>query len=225
MGIDFEKSEFTEEQHALMSAQLREHHDCNIPSINVLERRGSPIAILRGYAFLQCCNFVIGMFALFGGNVAQFAVPYLIGVVVDSMAIQDWDTIYSACLIMLVMVIFSGICVWIRGTMFNTISERIAKQLRYDLFYFLINKDVAFFDEMKTGDILSRISSDTQVVKDGLSTNISMFVRTMVFIIATLIVLCLISWRLTLVTVCGVLPISLTAVFYGRAVRKLSEEV
>jgi len=34
-------------------------------------------------------------------------------------------------------------------------------RIRYDLFFFVINKDVAYFDETKTGDILSRISSDT----------------------------------------------------------------
>jgi hypothetical protein len=34
-------------------------------------------------------------------------------------------------------------------------------RLRYDIFYFMINKDVEFYDETKTGDILSRISGDT----------------------------------------------------------------
>jgi ABC-type multidrug transport system fused ATPase/permease subunit len=65
---------------------------------------------------------------------------------------------------MLIFVLISSASVWVRGQTFNTISEKIARDLRYDLFYFLINKDVSFFDEMKTGDILSRMTSDTQVV-------------------------------------------------------------
>ena len=52
-----------------------------------------------------------------------------------------------------------------------------------------------------------------------------MFMRTFIFIIATIVVLCIISWRLTLVTLAAVIPISFTAVFYGRWVRVKSEEV
>ena len=65
---------------------------------------------------------------------------------------------------MLVLVLISSAAVWVRARTFNGMSDRIAYRLRYDIFYFLINKDVEFFDETKTGDILSRISSDTSVI-------------------------------------------------------------
>ena len=37
--------------------------------------------------------------------------------------------------------------------MYSVISERIAKNLRNDLYQSLVNKDVEFFDERKTGDL------------------------------------------------------------------------
>lgn len=40
----------------------------------------------------------------------------------------------------------------IRGYLFNLISERIAVNLRQDLYISIINKDIAFFDARKTGD-------------------------------------------------------------------------
>ena len=76
----------------------------------------------------------------------------------------DWDKINLYCLVTLAIVVVSAIFTAIRGAIFNTMSEKIAKTLRYDLVYFLMNKDVGFFDENKTGDILSRITSDTAVV-------------------------------------------------------------
>ena len=42
---------------------------------------------------MQCGMFVIGVLTLLGGSLAQFIVPGLIGVVVDAMTKQDWDTI------------------------------------------------------------------------------------------------------------------------------------
>jgi ABC-type bacteriocin/lantibiotic exporter with double-glycine peptidase domain len=82
-----------------------------------------------------------------GGSLSSFAVPALLGLVVDAMNNKDWHLISMYCLYMLLIVVFSGIMVLIRGTTFNMMSERIAKFLRYDLFYFLINKDITFFDE------------------------------------------------------------------------------
>lgn len=108
----------------------------------------------------------IGMISLVGGSGSNFAVPLLIGFVVDAMNQDpiDWESINYYCILMAIIVMISAIFVWTRATVFNTMSEKIAQELRYDLFYFLAHKDVAFFDETKTGDILSRISSDTTIV-------------------------------------------------------------
>ena len=46
-------------------------------------------------------------------------------------------------------------------TIFGLIGERIGNNLRKSLFNSMINKDVEFYDENRTGELLSRISSDT----------------------------------------------------------------
>ena len=57
--------------------------------------------------------------------------------------------------------IFSAACAFLRDTLFGVASERLGASLRLKLFAAVIEKDVAFFDENRTGDICSRISSDT----------------------------------------------------------------
>ena len=167
------------------------------------------------------------MISLIGGSFSNFAVPALIGYVVDAMKEDpvNWNDINFYCFWMMIIVLVSAGFVWVRGSTFNTMSERIAQELRYDLFYFIIHKDVAFFDETKTGDILSRISSDTSVIQDGLSTNISMFIRAFIFIVVTMVIICLISWKLTLVTLGGIFPILIVSKIYGAIVKKISKEV
>jgi len=97
-------------------------------------------------------------------------------------------------------------------------------RLRYDIFYFLINKDVEFFDETKTGDILSRISSDTSVIQDGLSTNISMAIRSIITIGMNIAILAYISWKLTLLTVASIIPVVILAAVNGAFQKKNTEE-
>ena len=126
---------------------------------------------------------------------------------------------------MLGIVIVSGIGAGFRGSIFNTTSEQIARQIRYDLFYFLIRKDVAYFDDTKTGEILSRLSTDTQIIQDGMSVNVSMFIRAMITIIISLAILFFISWKLTLITLAGVIPIVFFAMYFGLKVRDLSKVV
>jgi len=166
------------------------------------------------------------MISLVIGSLANFAVPGLVGVVVDAMTQDptDWDSIRKYCTFMLILVLVSSAFVWVRAMTFNSMSERIAMRLRYDIFYFLINKDVEFFDETKTGDILSRISSDTSVIQDGLSTNISMAIRSIITIGMNIAILAYISWKLTLLTVASIIPVVILAAVNGAFQKKNTEE-
>ena len=144
--------------------KIKHRHDkCPPPNIDVPNILGTALQVVSGYAKQDWCKFIFGLLGLLVGSLANFAVPGLIGVVVDEMSKDDtdFDIIMYYCTMMMILVFISGVGTWIRATTFNGISERIAMRIRYDLFFFVINKDVAYFDETKTGDILSRISSDT----------------------------------------------------------------
>ena len=52
-----------------------------------------------------------------------------------------------------------------------------------------MNKDVNFFDNFRTGDILSRLGSDTQVVQEGLTTNVAMFIKALCIMIGTIVII------------------------------------
>ena len=64
-----------------------------------------------------------------------------------------------------------------RAAIYNILSERIARNLRRDFYNSLIEKDIAFFDSKRTGDLISRLNSDIGVIQDTLGTNFSMFIR------------------------------------------------
>lgn len=104
------------------------------------------------------------MIMLVLGSAASFLVPYEIGMVVDQMTKKDWNATVITCSVMIGIIFLSGVASGLRGSVFNIMSEKIARDLRYDLFYFLIRKDIGWYDENKTGEILSRISKDTAVI-------------------------------------------------------------
>ena len=115
--------------------------------------------------------------------------------------------------------------------LYNLVSERIGRNLRNDLYKSLVNKDVEFFDSRKTGDlrihylwylipnIVSRLGSDIEVIQDGISTNVSMFLRSFIFIAVSFGFLFVISWVMTLVTLATILPVVIFGVFYGKKMK------
>lgn len=72
---------------------------------------------------------------------------------------------------------------------------------------------------------VSRINSDTQVIQDCLSTNVSMFIRGSVFIIATIVILFFYSPTLTGVTIGGIIPVLLCGAFFGQKINFLQKKI
>jgi ABC-type bacteriocin/lantibiotic exporter with double-glycine peptidase domain len=134
------------------------------------------------------------MIMLVFSTISTFAVPALIGIVVDEMRKKNWDEINYLTIVMLCVVCVSALASGMRASTFNIMSESFDKNLKYDLFFYIINKDVSWFDDHNTGDILSRMSSDTAVVQSGFSTSISMFIRSSIFVIFSICIMTYISW-------------------------------
>lgn len=128
------------------------------------EERSASFKFILGYAKRECCSIVLGIIFLIGGSLSDLVVPLFIGRVIDLLKEEDYDGVGTLCLYMLIVIFISGICVGMRAAIFNILSERIARNLRRDFYDSIINKDIAFFDERRTGDLISRLNSDIQVI-------------------------------------------------------------
>ncbi len=104
-------------------------------------------------------------------------------------------------------------------------SERIIASLRRDLFAHLITLSPGFFTEQRTGELTSRLSSDTTVLQTVLSYNFSEFARQSLFLIGGVVLLTMTHPRLALTTL-AVVPIVIgAALFFGRQLRRASTGV
>ena len=65
----------------------------------------------------------------------------------------------------------------------------------------------------RTGELTNRLSSDTQVIQNAMTVNISMLARYIVQIVGSLAVMFGLSWKLTLVLLSVVPPVAIGAVW------------
>ena len=85
-------------------------------------------------------------------------------------------------------------------------SQRLGRNLRQIFYESLIKKDIQFFDNNKSGDMLSRLDSDTQVVQDGLTTNVAMFIKAICIVVGCIVIIATYNGWLALIVVGGVFP-------------------
>ena len=132
-------------------------------------RKGS-FKFIMGYAKNQCCSIILGCIFLIGGILAELAMPIFIGEVIEMMKTGDFDGVSEACLWMVIITIVSlvsmlcliknesffkvsGLSTFMRSAIFNILSERVSRNLRKDYFEAILNMDIAFFDEKRTGEL------------------------------------------------------------------------
>lgn len=102
------------------------------------------------------------------------------------------------------------------------LGERIVADLRQSLYAHILTLDPAFFMRMRIGEVLSRMTTDIQLVESLVSTSISVALRNLLGVIGALILMFYVSPTLTGLVLL-LLPVVLAPMFlFGRVVRKLT---
>ncbi|OJU12507.1 MAG: ABC transporter [Caulobacterales bacterium 68-7] len=102
------------------------------------------------------------------------------------------------------------------------LGERVVADLRIALYRHILGLDPAFFLKTRTGEVLSRLTTDVQIVENLLSTSISVALRNLLGLIGALVVMIVVSPHLTGLVLL-LIPFVLAPIFiFGKKVRKLT---
>eukprot|EP00544_Gedaniella_sp_CCMP2646_P005848 CAMPEP_0202491470 /NCGR_PEP_ID=MMETSP1361-20130828/8527_1 /ASSEMBLY_ACC=CAM_ASM_000849 /TAXON_ID=210615 /ORGANISM="Staurosira complex sp., Strain CCMP2646" /LENGTH=733 /DNA_ID=CAMNT_0049121525 /DNA_START=473 /DNA_END=2674 /DNA_ORIENTATION=+ len=124
---------------------------------------------------------------------------------------------------LIVASILCGIFSGVRGSIFTVVGGRVNVRLRVKLMDALLSQDIGFFDVTKTGDITSRLSSDTTLVGDQVTLNVNVFLRSLVQAIGVLMFMFIVSWQLSMLAFISVPVITVLSKAYGNYVRSLTK--
>jgi ATP-binding cassette subfamily B protein len=158
------------------------------------------------------------------GSAAALLYPQGIRVIVDgAIASRDPSTVRTAALLMAALGLLQGLAVAGRAWLFAVAGERGVKRVREALFRSLVSQEIAFFDGQRTGDLTSRLGTDTAALQGLLSSQLSMALRNGVQVVGGLGLLVVTSPRLTGVMLLVVPAVAIGAVVYGRKIRALAK--
>eukprot|EP00058_Branchiostoma_floridae_P020409 XP_002605899.1 hypothetical protein BRAFLDRAFT_87428 [Branchiostoma floridae] len=172
-------------------------------SNKVKEEDGKSSAVLKLISYSKPdMAYIIGATAfLLAAAVSDIFEPYYTGQVIDGIAIEKSQEKFTRAIVVLTLLsITSSICAGIRGGLFTFCMARLNIRLRKLLFKSITQQEIGFFDSVKTGDITSRLTSDTSTVSNMLSLNLNVFLRSFVRGAGTLVFMFKLSWQLTTFT-------------------------
>lgn len=185
------------------------------------------------------------LFCLFCTSAVSMLLPLFIGKIIDTAkdeenkAKEDTDVsedeelrIYGLPALQFysgLVVIFAGGALANFGRIYylRLVGEKMVARLRSRLFAKILSQDMYFFDVgptksgMKTGDLILRLSSDTQIISKSLSGNVSDGARALILGTVGLSMMCWVLWKLTLCMSLIFPPLILMSTVYGRRIKKL----
>jgi len=170
-------------------------------------------------------RLIFGILALAVGALASLLYPQGIGTLIDDSLSNrsNWE-IDRIALAMVAIAAVQAIATSTRAYLFSTAGERAITRLREQFFRAILEQEVAFFDERRTGELTSRLSSDASILQSAVSANISMVLRNAATAVGGIGFLFYTSPRLTALVLSVVPVVAIGAVLYGRSIRKLSKD-
>lgn len=108
--------------------------------------------------------------------------------------------------------------------MLSNIGEKIAYNMKKDLFSAILKQDIAFFDEQRTGEIINRLTSDIQDFKSSFKQTVSGGLRAATQIIGCSVSLVIISPQMTFVTLLCIPTIIIVGTVFGSLLRRISRK-
>lgn len=110
----------------------------------------------------------------------------------------------------------------LRFYLVSWLGERVVADIRSAVYRHILGMSPAFFETTRTGEVLSRLTTDTTLIQVVVGTSISMALRNLLTLAGALVMMGISSPRLTGYTLIMLLAVILPIIIFGRAVRRLS---
>lgn len=163
---------------------------------------------------------IIGLIASVLTTLAGLVVPLLTKSLVDGFSTASLSKGLIALIVVafIVQAVINGISTYL----LTAVGQKIVARLREQMWLKLIFLPVSYYDETSSGETVSRVVNDTNIVKDLISEHFPQFVTGVISIIGAVTILLVMDWKMTLIMMLAV-PITIAVLLpLGRRMAKIS---
>ncbi|MBE49885.1 MAG: antibiotic ABC transporter ATP-binding protein [Flammeovirgaceae bacterium] len=127
--------------------------------------------------------------------------PFLVQLTIDNhVAFNDYNGMLNMIIILVILLVFQGIIQYYHTYLSGWIGQNIVKDLRIKLYSHIQKLRLKFFDNTPIGKIITRNISDIETIAEVFGQGLASIIGDLLQLIGILIIMFLINWKLTLVT-------------------------
>ncbi len=185
--------------------------DVRGPAFRYLMKQRGTLRRMAGYLLRERRLLFLGFFMTAISNSLALLGPLLSGYAVDAIepgiGQVDFERVFFYARWMVIFYVLSAMLSYGLSVLMVTVSRRVVRRMREDVFDRLLSLPVAYFDRHPAGDVISRISYDIDVVNESLSSDLIQMLTTVITVVGALLMMIVISPYLVLVF-CFTVPLS-----------------
>jgi subfamily B ATP-binding cassette protein MsbA len=171
-------------------------------------------------------RLIIAMIAIVVGSLLTLAGPYALQYLIDAVFTEDNAELLNRITVVLIIIFaLQAVFYFIRAFQLQYIGERVMIDLRLNLFQHLQTLSLSFYNERRTGELVSRATNDVSTVRALVTTDVSTAISQVIIFFGALILILVTDWRLTFFMLALVPFVVIVAVLFGRRLRKISSAV
>ena len=176
----------------------------NLNNISIPGEKTSNLKILRKLLQLvreERQNLLLAVCAILVNSGLTLLSPYIVGHTIDKYVMhKDYSGVLrnAGLLVCIALVAFGA--AYTQTRMMGSVSQRMLFKLRNTVFNKLQELPLAFFNQNKTGDLISRINNDTDKINTFFSQSLMQFIGTLATMVGAGIFLLSINWKLGIAT-------------------------
>ncbi len=184
-----------------------------------------PLRSLWPYLLRYKGTLALALAALLIASGAMLVLPLAFRDVIDQgMVVQDRETLDLYFAAFLTAAVVFGVFAALRFYLVTWLGERVVADLRSDVYGRVIRMDPTFFEVTRTGEVLSRLTTDTTLVQSIAGVNLSITLRSIIQLVGALALLIATSPSLAGMILLLIPLIIAPLVIVGRKLRKLSRQ-
>src|SRR3989441_3119405 len=138
-------------------------------------------------------------------------VPFLHGWL-DNAPLSRMEILYGACAATLLIAVITGFLVYYFTRAMGDVAQHFVFAIRRDLFAHIQRLSLRFHDQQRTGDLITRLTSDTQAIQEMIAEGIITLGTNACVLVGMLVVMFWLSWKFALVSL-SVAPLLFLTVF------------
>src|SRR6056297_3678313 len=167
-----------------------------------------------------------GFISLILVGIIGLLIPWLFKFLIDDVLIAGNELILNYIAAGAVLLyFFKGVFNYTQKYLISGLSQHVIVDLRKDIYQHLQKLSLSFFERQRTGDLMSRITNDVNVIQTSLTTGLSNIVLQPIMIIGIVGFLIYIDWKLALVSFLIIPLVSVAISKFGFKMRSISTRI